>query len=425
MERAAAYPNAAVTTLYARYGPVFAFGFGPLRFTWLIGADANRFVLQDAAAHFTLRRAYHFLQPITGDYALITSDEPAHLRRRRLVQPAFHHKRLTSVIGLIDRRFGDLFASLPSAQPFDLYSAVRPSILRIICETLLGRETLRRTPELVTHVGAMMAFANRPLLAQQLRVPLPGTPWQRFVRSRRSADKLLFAEIARRRGGEPTDDVIGMLLEAKDEAGEGLSDREVRDQAVSLVSAGFDTTSAALSWAVYALLAHPDALVRLREEVSGLGDDMRDLTLTSLSSPYLERVVKETLRLYPPAPAGLRQADRDLEYASYTLRKGSLVAFSSHLTHRLAPYRDPLTFNPERWNAESGEADKPPPFAYLPFGGGSRYCIGASLATTILKVALIRLLQRYEVQAAWTSPVEETGNTVHPKNGLWVRLNPL
>ncbi len=421
MERAASYPNAAVTTLFERYGPVFAFGFGALRFTWLIGADANRFVLQDEAAHFTLRRAYRFLRPITGDYALITSDEPAHLRRRRLVQPAFHRQRLTGLVRAIDRRLNDLFTALPLGRPFDLYSAVRPSILSIICETLLGRETLSRTPELVTHVGAMMRFANLPFLAQQLKVPLPGTPWQRFLSSRRQTDALLFGEIARRRKGEPADDVIGMLLEAKDETGEGLSDREVRDQAVSLVSAGFDTTSAALCWAVYALLANPATLVRLREEVGALGE----LTLTSLALPYLERVVKETLRLYPPAPAGLRQADRELEYGGYRLKKGSLVAFSPHLTHRLVPYRDPLRFNPERWNAESEEVDKPPPFAYLPFGGGSRYCIGASLASMILKVSLIRLLQRYDVRAAWTSPVEETGNTVHPKNGLWVQLDPL
>ena len=319
MERAAAYPNGAVTMLHERYGPVFAFGFGALRFTWLIGADANRFMLQDAAEHFTLRRAYRFLQPITGDYALITSDEPAHLRRRRLVQPAFHHKRLTGVVQLIDRHLNDLLTSFPLGQPFDLYGAVRPSILRVICETLLGRETLQRTPELVTHVGAMMAFANRPFLAQQLRVPLPGTPWQRFVRSRRSADTLLFAEIARRRGAEPTDDVIGMLLEAKDEAGEGLSDREVRDQAVSLVSAGFDTTSAALSWAVYALLTHPDVLGRLREEVSAL----KELTLASLSLPHLDRVVKETLRLYPPAPAGLRQAAETWSTRATGLKRGA------------------------------------------------------------------------------------------------------
>ena len=141
---------------------MFAFGFGPLRFIWLIGADANRFVLQDAAQHFTLRRAYSFLQPITGDFALITSDEPAHLRRRRLVQPAFHHQRLAGIVRSIHERLNDLFRALPLGRPFDFYSAVRPSILSIICETLLGRETLLRTPELVTHVGAMMAFANRP-----------------------------------------------------------------------------------------------------------------------------------------------------------------------------------------------------------------------------------------------------------------------
>ena len=418
MERAASYPNAAVMSLHERYGSVFAFGFGPLRFTWLIGEDANRFVLQDAAQHFTLRRAYRFLQPITGDYALITSDEPAHLRRRRLVQPAFHHKRLGPMVNAIDGRLSDLFTELPTSQPFDFYSGVRPSILSIICETLLGRD-LQRTPELVPNIGAMMRFANLPFLAQQLKLPLPGTPWQRFLTARRKVDTLLLKEIARRRLSAQTDDVVGMLLDAKDEEGNGLSDREVRDQAVSLVSAGFDTTSAALSWAVYALLTQPDVLKRLREEVSDVSG------VNALKLPYLERIVKETLRLYPPAPAGLRQAEQDLEFAGYHLKKGSLVAFSSHVTHRLAPYRDPLHFNPERWNAESDEVDAPPPFSYLPFGGGSRYCIGAGLATTILKVGLIRLVQRYDVQPAWTSPVEETGNTVHPKNGLWVSLTPL
>ena len=423
MERAAAYPNAAVITLYERYGPVFAFGFGPLRFTWLIGAEANRFIIQDAAGYFSLRRAYGFLRPITGDYALITSDEPAHLRRRRMVQPAFHHKRLAPIVQRIDIRLNDFFAALPVDTPFDFYGAVRPSILSIICETLLGRETLARIPELIPNIAAMMRFANLPFLAQQLKVPLPNTAWARFKKARHKTDTLLLGEIARRRKADPTGDVIGMLLEAKDEAGNGLSDREVRDQAVSLVSAGFDTTSAALSWAVYNLLTHQDVLERLRVEISSLEE--RQVTLSSLSLPYLERVIKETMRLYPPAPAGLRQADRDLEFSGYHLKKGSLVAFSAYVTHRLAPYRDPLRFNPERWNSESNDADVPPPFAYLPFGGGSRYCIGAGLAKTILNLSLIRLVQRYEIHAAWTAPVEETGNTVHPKNGLWVRLRPL
>ena len=425
MERAAAYPNAAVMTLYERYGPVFAFGFGPLRFTWLIGAEANRFIIQDAAEHFSLRRAYGFLQPITGDYALITSDEPAHLRRRRMVQPAFHHKRLAPIVRRIDGRLNDFFAALPLDTPFDFYSAVRPSILSIICETLLGRETLERIPELVPNIAAMMRFANLPFLAQQLKVPLPKTAWSRFVKARRRADTLLLGEIARRRKADPTGDVIGMLLEAKDEAGNGLSDREVRDQAVSLVSAGFDTTSAALSWALYNLLTHQNVLERLCEEVNATEESTGEITLLPANLPYLERVIKETMRLYPPAPAGLRRAERDLEFSGYHLKKGSLVAFSAHVTHRLAPYRDPLRFNPERWNPESNDADTPPPFAYLPFGGGSRYCIGAGLAKTILNLSLIRLVQRYEIHAAWTAPVEETGNTVHPKNGLWVRLRPL
>ena len=407
--------NLAVTTLHGRYGPAFAFGVGPLHFVWLVGPEAARFVTQEAAPHLGLGPAYRFLRPIVGDAALITSDEPEHLRRRRVVQPNFHKERLGEAFRVVEERLRALFVGLSRTDgPVDLYAALRPCVLGTICEVFLGAETLRRNPELTGYVAQMMAFANLPFALQELKLPLPGTPWARFVRARQRSDRLLFDEIRRRRSSETEAAGVMSLLLAASDAGAGLSDEEVRDQALSLVSAGFETTSAALTWAVYALLSHPEVLDRLRDEVAGL-ETVDFVTLNRL--PYLERVVKETLRLYPPAPAALRVASRDLTFQGLHIPKGQRVALSVYATHRqAASYPDPLRFDPDRW------LEGAPANAYLPFGSGARYCIGAGLATGVVKFGLALLLRGFELSPAWTGPVQEAGNTLHPKGGLPIRL---
>ena len=199
--------------------------------------------------------------------------------------------------------------------------------------------------------------------------------------------------------------MLGLLLAAQDEHGQGLSDPEVRDQALSLVSAGFDTTAAALTWAVAELLRQPALLARLKGE----------LAITA-EPPLLDHVIKETLRLYPPAPAGLRQAGCDLEFAGYRIPKGHRVAFSIYAAHRLERiYPDPLAFRPERW-----ETLTPPPYSYLPFGSGARYCIGAGLATRTLTLGLSSLVRGFDLTPAWPEPLLEAGNTLHPRGGLRV-----
>ena len=415
MNQAATYTNAAVTELAERYGEIFVFGFGPIRFHWLVGAEALAFVLTHPE-NFSLKRAYSFLQVIGGDTALITSDEPEHVARRRLVQPAFHGRRVAAWAECISERNAAFFETLPGDMPVNLHARIKPHILSLITELLLGSDTLAHLPALQPNISAMMRFANSPFLAQQLKVNLPGTPWQQFLRARAKVDHLLYKDIARRKTTEPTDDILGMLLEVKNEAGDGLSDVELRDQAVSLVSAGFETTTAALTWAVYLLLEHPNILHKLRDEVGGLG--ARDI----LKNPYLDAVIKETLRLYPTAPAGLRQTVTDVVYKDYLLPEGSLVAYSIYATHRQEEaFAEPLKFRPERWL--NGFA--PAPFTYLPFGYGARYCIGAQLATTLIKLSLAQMLGVCGLEPAWTRPIEETGNTVQPKGGLPVRVTHL
>lgn len=424
MLRAGRDVNGAVTELYRRYGPVFAFGAGPLRFVWFVGPEANRFVLEEAAEHFTLGSAYGFLRTIGGDTALITSDEPEHRRRRRLVQPAFYRARLAQLDALIEARLHELFRSWVG-RTVDLYREVQGRVLELICEVLLGGAAVRTA--LTGDIARMMRFANLPFHFQLVKLPVPGSPWARFVAARSRADRALYAELGRRRAGtldkeaprkkalgkevpskdEPGSDVLDLLLGAQDEQGRGLSDREIRDQAVSLVSAGFDTTSAAFSWAVYELLRHPVLL-----------NDLRGGLESAAEPPLLGHTVKETLRLYPPAPAGLRRTTRALEFGGYSVPAGQLSAFSIYATHRLEDiYPDPLAFKPERW-----ETLKPPPFSYLPFGNGARYCIGAGLATRILTLGLGMLFREFTLIPAWAEPIREAGNTLHPKGGLRVTV---
>lgn len=424
MRCAASYPNEVVWRLYQRYGPVFSFGFGPVRFIWLVGEEAGRLIYQERPKDFTLRRAYSFLHPITGDTALITSDGEAHRERRKLVQPAFYPKRLDAAFTVVAAHAKRLADDLATAKNVDFHREVRPRVLAASCEILLGQATLNRYPHLVDAVAAMMDFANLPFLAQQLKLALPGTSWRRFVRARRAADAMLYGEIARRRQGlsVPRDDVLSMLLEAKDEEGRGLSEREIRDQSLSLLSAGFDTTSATLSWIIYTLLSRPELYAGLYQHLEVTAGRLEPQHLKAL--PQLDWLLKETLRLYPAAPAALRRAETEIAFQGYTIAKGSLVAFSIYATHRLAHlYHDPLSFKPERWGPLGG--NQPSPYAYLPFGGGTRYCIGAGLASLMIKVFVVTLLQRLKLEPAWTRPVAETGNTVQPRGGLPVTVTPL
>lgn len=195
MRVAARDVNRTVTDLYGAHGPVFAFGVGPLRFVWLVGPEANRFVLKDAAAHFALGSAYGFLRPVVGERALITSDEPEHLRRRRLVQPAFHGGTLSALEALIEGRLRALFTGWVG-RTVNLYTEVRQEVVALIGEILLGPALAKTLSDDLTR---MMSFTNLPFHLQLLKLPVPGLPWRRFVAARRRADRTIYEAIRARR----------------------------------------------------------------------------------------------------------------------------------------------------------------------------------------------------------------------------------
>jgi hypothetical protein len=403
--------HAAVADLHAAYGPAFAFGFGPIRFAWFVGADAARTILHERRDAFSQRGGYDFLKVVGGPTALISSDEPEHLRRRRRVQPAFHGRHVASWLAIGEEVLAPWLAELAaSREPVDLYRGLRPKLVRIVARIALGDVPLARNEAWLRDVNALMDFPGRPMLEQQWKLPIPGTPWARFVAARRRVDRALYAEITRRRAEPPRSggDVLGMLLAPGEDGEAGLNDAELRDQTLSLVSAGFDTTAAALAWCLAMAAENPAAGARLREALAD-GDPV-----AAQREPYVDAFVKETLRLRPPAAAALRRTVEEVEVAGHRLPPGQRVAFSILLTQR-----DPEVFaNPDRFEPERFAGGDPAPFTYLPFGHGVRHCIGAGTATALVKAGLALTLGRYETTPVRPGPYPPTGMTLHPEGGV-------
>src|SRR6056297_1526955 len=227
LELAGSDLHAAVAQLHQELGPAFAVGFGPIRFHWFVGPDAARTILQGELGAFTQKGGYDFLRPVGGDTALISSDEPAHLRRRRRVQPAFHGRQVASWLATGEAILEPWLARRAAdGEPFDLYREARPRLVRIVARIVLGDVPLARDDAWLRDVDALMDFPGRPMLEQQWKLPIPGTPWARFTAARRRVDRALYAEIARRRseGAEqpeaaPRDDVLSLLMTPRDGTG--------------------------------------------------------------------------------------------------------------------------------------------------------------------------------------------------------------
>jgi cytochrome P450 len=408
--------RAALDRCRTAHGDAFVFGFGPIRLHWFLGMDGFRFVLQDHVDAFGNGGAYAFLEPVGGPTALIASDDPEHLRRRRSVQPAFHHRFLTTWADAAAERFERLVAEAVRIGGGALLPALRPVVLEVVLDVLLGADARRRHPRLAADIATMMAFANQPMLAQLVKLPVPPAPWAGFLAARRRADAALRADIRARRSGAALGPggVLELLIDLDGDPDARLSEDELRDQALSLVSAGFDTTTAAIGWLTY-LLARDD----LREPVAA---ELASLTPTEAArAPITGALLQESLRLYPPAPAILRRARREVAWRGCTVPAGARVGLSIWHLHRHADlWRDPERVAPLRWLERDGAWGAPrDAFAYLPFGHGGRYCIGAGLARTLATSFAWAATRggRWEEAA----PIRPVGMTLVPSGGLPLR----
>jgi cytochrome P450 len=411
--------------IYERHGPVVDFGYRiPQRAVFLFGPEANRHVLSDGAANFTWREAMQLLEVVDGPTALILSDGEEHHRRRRLVQPAFAIKRVDAHLELIARELDRTLDGWTPGRHLVAHDDLRVAIRRIVVRGLFGESLGDLADEIGERLEPALQYLSRNPLTR-VDVDLRWNAYARAKAAARAVDELILAEVARRRAegidAVANPDTLSALLAAADEA-EGsdapLTDAELCDQIRSLVAAGYDTTSAAAAWVVHALGRHPQVLADLREQVRDRCGDRPPAIDDLKALPLVDGVVREVLRLWPPGVVGGRTAIDDFEVLGRTVRGGSTVLYSPYVTHRLPEvWGDPLAFRPTRW--EDGE---PVPYSFVPFGGGSRRCIGFALATLELQVLVVRLAQRATWQLDLQDPRGIGTATFAPKAGVPITI---
>lgn len=415
-------PGEALKALHRRRGPVLSVPAGRTRYVYLLGAEANRFVFARSEL-FRWKEAFAGLTPVDGETALIVSDGPDHRRRRRLVQPALHHKQVNRYLDIMAESADSAIDTLRTNRSADAYGLFREAIRRSTLRSLFGPELASDAHFFGQHLQALLTMVDglpqKATLHRRLRTPA----WQRAMRGRARVDERIYAEIARVRHERPgtTESVLDSLVHGHDDEGDTLSDAEIRDQAVSLIAAGYETTSAAMAWAIYSLLSVPGVWEQAHHEVHTILENRRPTADDLTKLTYLNGVVRETLRLYPPAVVSARKAATEFTFAGRRVPMGSMVLYSPYVTHRLPiVWSDPLSFRPARWDPDAPGYRKPAPHEFLPFGAGPHRCIGSTMATTELTVMLARLLARTSLRL----PVQRVRATsfaaMRPRHGLVV-----
>ncbi|OBJ48733.1 cytochrome P450 [Mycobacterium sp. 1423905.2] len=388
-------PGDALLTLHRKRGPVINAGLGKYGYTYLLGPEANKFVFANADA-FSWRQTFETLVPVDGPTALIVSDGDDHRRRRSVVAPGLGHRQIQDYVRTMVANIDAVIDTWHAGQRRDLYQVFRNAVRRSTAESLFGSRLAAHSDFLGQQLQPLLDLAHRPpqLMRLQRRLDSPG--WRRAMAARRSIDDLVDTQIAEARAQPRSDDHMLMtLLNGRSDDGKGLGDNEIRDAVVSLITAGYETTSGALAWAAHALLTVPGAWEVAAAEVAHVLDG-RPPTSADLSAlTYLNGVVHETLRLYPPAVISARRVMRDLRFDGHRIRAGRMLVFSAYVTHRLPElWPEPTEFRPQRWDNAAPGYRKPAPHEYIPFSGGLHRCIGAAMATTEMTVMLARLVAR-------------------------------
>lgn len=418
-------PYDALLDLQRRYGPVCRFGFGSQQYVMLFGAEANQLLLTDSPGHpkFLSRDVLSLLIPVVGSCAMVVSDGNDHRRRRSLVQPAFASKRIQGYVPIMLEEIHSMIGGWQPGLTVDAFADLRSCIRRIAIRSLFGDRLEAHTDEIGRELETALRYINRsPFL--RFDHDLPGTAYHRAMAARGRVVRLVRAEIEKRRA-EPDDrgDVLDALLGSCDQAGDQLADLEVNDQVISLIASGYDSSSSAAGWALYALLTHPEVYDRIRDEVASVaGDEV--LTADHLGAMnYVGWTVQEILRLFTPGVLTGRTAVESFEFAGHVVPRGTKVLYSQYVTHRLPElWPEPEAFRPERWDPSAPGYREPVPYSFVPFGGGYRRCIGYAFAELELRALIAELARRTELSLVGGA-VQPTGvATMWPKGGVPVAV---
>jgi cytochrome P450 len=370
-----------LSEIAARYGNLVAFALPWRSYVFVNEPALIKDILVTQQHAFSKSLGTRVLRLLLGD-GLLTSEDPLHRDMRRIVQPAFHRERIAEYARIMERDATEFADGLPAGEAFDAHAAMTALTLRIATETLFGSDesdSARAVGDALRLMMGEFPHMLNPLGAIRQHLPLPNT--RRFWHARKMLDEIMFGLIARRRAdASDRTDALSLLLAARDsETGYRPSDEQMRDEIMTLFIAGHETTANALTWALYLLAEHPEV------------DEPAAAAARDGDRVYADRLIKEVLRLYPPAWIIGRESLRDVTLSDGRRIPAKTTVFLAPLVlHRNAGYYpDPERFEPDRWR----DFD-PPPFAYVPFGGGARRCIGEDFARTETAIVLEALLRR-------------------------------
>jgi cytochrome P450 len=410
---------------YEEHGPIFSMRLLHTRVVFMLGPEANQFVTVSHPENFRWRESsFGDLIPLLGD-GLLTVDDEFHDRARAIMMPAFHREQIAAATAAMEAETAVAIPALVPGEVVDVYAWMRNLAMRIAMRALLGLDPdeAGKGAAAAEHFERALGYYGIDYGLRLLRGP--GSPWRKLLASRQVLDEIVFGEVARRRSDPDPDrhDILSLLVGVRGDGGEAFSDREVRDQVMTLMFAGHDTSTSTLTFMLHELARHPDVLARLVEEqdrvLAGATPTAEQL---ERELPYLDVVLDEVLRLYPPAWIGPRRAVRDFEFGGWQVPRSAYVNYCSWASHRIPEvFPEPEAFIPERFTRERKAAL--PRGAYVPFGGGQRICIGKRFGQTEVKLVATMLLQRLRFDAlpGRTMTVRQMP-TLSPKGGLPMRV---
>jgi cytochrome P450 len=410
------------TAMAQKYGDVSGMRIGRFRSLFINHPDLIEDVLVNNARKYHKGRILQANKYLFGE-GLLTSEGDFWLRQRRLSQPAFHRARVSAYAATMAEYAEQMAATWHNGEERDIHEEMMQLALRIVGKTLFDADVTRDAKEVGETLDILLRIAAD--FGRTILVPL-WVPSPRNIRAKlgiRRLEKVIYRIIAERRAsGHDAGDLLSILLQARDDDGSHMNDRQLRDETITLFLAGHETTANTLSWTWMLLAENPTVEKKFHEELDGvLGgrvptlEDLQKLT-------YLNHVLTESLRLFPTAWGMARLAAEEHEIAGYPMHVGYGVAFAQWVVHRDARWFDaPLEFHPERW--ENGLAKQLPRFAYFPFGGGPRQCIGNTFALMEASVVLATIGQKYRFALVPGHKVTPLASiTLRPRDGIRVRL---
>jgi cytochrome P450 len=418
-------PLPLLLSLYEEHGPIFSVRLLHHPVIFMLGPEANHFITVAHPENFHWRESsFGDLIPLLGD-GLLTIDDAYHDRAREIMMPAFHREQVAASVAAMVAEANPAIARLKPGQVVDIYEWMRGLAMRIAMRALLGLDPdeAGKGAAAAEHFERALGFYGIDFHLRLLRGPR--SPFSKMVRSRTVLDEIVYGEISQRRANPDPEkmDILSLLVRVRDETGEGFTDREIRDQAMTLMFAGHDTSTSTLTFMVHELARHPDVLARLCEEQDRvLGGAAPDIDKLEREMPYLDMVLDEVLRLYPPAWIGPRRAFKDFEFNGHRVTRGAYVNYCSWASHRIPEvFPEPEAFIPERFTRERKAALQRG--AYVPFGGGRRICIGKRFGQIEVKLVATMLLQRLRLDAmpGRTMTVRQMP-TLSPRGGLKMRV---